>query len=69
MMNIGTRPTFDGHEQTLEVHILHFDHDIYGQPISVEFVSRLREERRFNSMEALKEQLNQDAIQAEQMLL
>ena len=68
MMNIGTRPTFDGSEQTLEVHILHFNHDIYGQPISVEFVSRLREERRFESMEALKEQLNQDAIQAEQVI-
>ena len=69
MMNIGTRPTFDGHEQTLEVHIFHFDRDLYGQPLSVEFVARLREERRFDSMEALREQLKQDAIQAEQELL
>lgn len=69
MMNIGTRPTFDGHEQTLEVHILHFHEDLYGQALSVEFVQRLREERRFDSMEALKEQLKQDAIQAEQALL
>ena len=68
MMNIGTRPTFDGHEQTLEVHILHFHEDLYGQALSVEFVKRLREERRFDSMEALKEQLKQDAIQAEQVL-
>lgn len=65
MMNIGMRPTFDGHKQTLEVHILHFHEDLYGQPLSVEFVKRLREERRFDSMEALKEQLKQDAIQAE----
>ena len=68
MMNIGTRPTFDGHEQTLEVHILHFHEDLYGQPLSVEFVDRLREERRFDSMDALKEQLKQDAIQVEQVL-
>lgn len=68
MMNIGTRPTFDGHEQTLEVHILHFHEDLYGQALSVEFVKRLREERRFDSMEALKEQLKQDAIQAEQAI-
>ena len=68
MMNIGTRPTFDGHEQTLEVHILHFHEDLYGQPLGVEFVDRLREERRFDSMDALKEQLKQDAIQAELVL-
>lgn len=68
MMNIGTRPTFDGHEQTLEVHILHFHEDLYGQALSVEFVKRLREERRFDSMEALQEQLKQDAIQAEQAI-
>ena len=68
MMNIGTRPTFDGHEQTIEVHILHFHEDLYGLPLSVEFVGRLREERRFDSMDALKEHLTHDAIQAEQML-
>ena len=68
MMNIGTRPTFDGHEQTLEVNIFHFDRDLYGQPLSVEFVDRLREERRFDSMEALREQLKEDTIQAEQVL-
>ena len=68
MMNIGTRPTFDGHEQTLEVHILHFHEDLYGQPLSVEFVDRLREERRFDNMDALREQLKQDAVQAEQAI-
>ena len=68
MMNIGMRPTFDGHQQTLEVNIFHFDRDLYGQPLSVEFIARLREERRFDSMDALKEQLKQDAIQAEHVL-
>ena len=60
MMNIGTRPTFEGHRQTLEVHILKEVGDIYGQALTVEFVSRLRSERRFDSREALVEQLRQD---------
>ncbi|MBR2290961.1 MAG: riboflavin biosynthesis protein RibF [Prevotella sp.] len=60
MMNIGTRPTFEGHRQTLEVHILKEVGDIYGQTLTVEFVSRLRSERRFDSREALVEQLRQD---------
>jgi riboflavin kinase/FMN adenylyltransferase len=68
MMNIGTRPTFDGQTTTLEVHILHHHEDLYGQPLSVAFVSRLREERPFDSVEALKLQLQQDAIQAEKEL-
>ena len=68
MMNIGTRPTFGQHPQTLEVHLLNYDGDLYGQALGVEFISRLREERRFQNMEALKEQLEQDAIQAERIL-
>jgi len=68
MMNIGTRPTFGQHKQTLEVHLLHYDNDLYGQRLMVEFVSRLREERSFGSPEALQEQLKQDALQAENIL-
>ena len=61
MMNIGTRPTFQGKQQTLEVHILNNKvGDIYGQPLTVEFMARLRSERRFNTREALMEQLRQD---------
>ena len=69
MMNIGTRPTFDGNHQTLEVNIFDFDEDLYGKALCVEFVSRLREERRFDSMEALREQLEKDEIQAKKELL
>jgi riboflavin kinase/FMN adenylyltransferase len=69
MMNIGTRPTFDGNHQTLEVNIFDFDEDLYGKSLCVEFVSRLREERRFDSMEALREQLEKDEIQAKKELL
>ena len=68
MMNIGTRPTFGGHETTLEVHILNHHEDLYGQSLSVAFVSRLREERRFDSAEALVRQLQQDAIKAESII-
>ena len=68
MMNIGTRPTFDGQEQTIEVHIFDCHEDLYGQLLKVSFVNRLREEQRFESLEALKEQLNKDAIRAQELL-
>ena len=60
MMNIGTRPTFGEHPQTLEVHLLDYRGDLYGQEITLTFVERLREERRFDSEEALKAQLEED---------
>ena len=66
MMNIGTRPTFNGTQQTLEVHILNFNDDIYGKMISVAFVHKLRNERQFPSKEALSEQLVKDAKMVEE---
>ena len=68
MMNIGTRPTFNGQRQTLEVNIFHLSKDLYGQRIEVTFAERLRGEQRFDSAEALKEQLQRDAIEAERIL-
>jgi len=68
MMNIGTRPTFGKHIRTLEAHLLHFSNDLYGQSLTIEFISRLREERTFENAEALREQLKKDALQAEQLL-
>ena len=68
MMNIGRRPTFDGHDTTLEVHILGLDADLYGQHLQVSFVQRLRDERHFETVEALREQLKRDALQAEQLV-
>ena len=64
MMNIGTRPTFDGHRQTLEVHVLNKVGNIYGRRLAVTFVCRLREERRFESREALTAQLSEDRTAA-----
>lgn len=59
-MNIGTRPTFGTHAQTLEVHILDYEGDLYGQEIRVSFMERLRDERRFDNIEELKVQLDED---------
>lgn len=68
MMNIGMRPTFDGHKRTLEVHVFRLNEDLYGQQLLVSFVERLREEQRFENVEALISQLQQDAVLAEQIL-
>ena len=68
MMNIGNRPTFHGHRQTLEVNILDFEGDLYGQVMTVSFVERLRAERRFDSPEALAVQLEADKEQVKQIL-
>ncbi|MDR2877370.1 MAG: bifunctional riboflavin kinase/FAD synthetase [Chromatiales bacterium] len=58
--NIGTRPTVDGTECRLEVHVLDFKGDLYGRHLRVEFHARLREERRFASLGALVAQIERD---------
>jgi riboflavin kinase/FMN adenylyltransferase len=68
MMNIGTRPTFNGQKQTLEVNIFDFEGNLYGKQIIVAFIERLRDERRFDSPEALVAQLEKDKQQVEQIL-
>lgn len=68
MMNIGIRPTFEGDKETLEVHILNFDKDIYGQYLQVQFVGRIRSERSFSGVEELKKQLKNDQNEAEKLL-
>ena len=64
MANLGTRPTVDGTKLLLEVHIFDFAQDIYGRELRIEFVSKLREERKFDGIEALKEQLGRDMVAA-----
>lgn len=68
MMNIGTRPTFDGEMQTLEVHLFRFDEDIYGKEVQVRFFNRIRDEKKFSGKEELVEQLQEDERQAKQLL-
>ncbi|VCU53491.1 Riboflavin biosynthesis protein RibF [Thermus thermophilus] len=58
--NVGTRPTLGGEERRFEVHLLGFAGELYGEEVRVRFLKRLREERRFPSLEALKAQIAQD---------
>lgn len=59
--NIGTRPTVDGLSARLEVHLFGFDRQIYGRHLEVELALRLRDEKKFDSFEALKAQIQRDA--------
>lgn len=68
MMNIGRRPTFGDHELTLEVHLLDFQRTIYGSDLRIEFVARMRDEQKFESVEALTEQLSRDRSRCKQLL-
>ena len=58
--NIGTNPTVSGDKFTAETYIIGFDKDIYGCEIRVEFVKRIRDEKKFDSLEALTEQIKKD---------
>lgn len=58
--NFGIRPTVNGSHAVLEVHILDFDKDIYGEEISVNFNKMIRAEKKFSSLDALKEQISLD---------
>lgn len=60
MMNIGTRPTVDGTTQTIEINLFDFNQEIYNQEITVSLLKRLRDEQKFESLDALKSQLGQD---------
>lgn len=68
MLNIGTRPTFDGHNTTIEAHLLDFNGNLYGQRLSVEFVARIRSERKFRNAAELVKQLKRDAEEAKRIL-
>ena len=62
-LSIGHRPTFDNGARTIEVHIMGFDEDIYGEDITVEFYAYLRPELKFASVEELIQQMNKDVDQ------
>lgn len=66
--NLGIRPTFDGQTRSLEVHLFDFSGDVYGQPMRVEFISRLRPEQRFASVGELVQQIQTDLRQARAIL-
>jgi riboflavin kinase/FMN adenylyltransferase len=60
MLSIGMNPTVDGTHRTIEVNIFNFDKDIYGEQISIHFVNRIREEMKFDSLDALVKQMDSD---------
>lgn len=60
MMNIGTRPTVDGTNQTIEVHYLDFQDDLYGQQLEIALLCFVRDEAKFASLEELKSQIAKD---------
>jgi riboflavin kinase / FMN adenylyltransferase len=61
--NVGVRPTVDGHKLTVEAHLLDFNEDIYGQPLKLDFVHRLRDERKFAGLDELVNQIQADVNQ------
>jgi riboflavin kinase/FMN adenylyltransferase len=62
--NVGTRPTVDGTRSLLEVHLFDFSGDIYGRYVQVGFLKKLRDERRYATFDALREQILRDVEQA-----
>jgi len=62
MMNIGVRPTVDGHKKVIEVNIFDFDQDIYDETITVQVFEFIRGEQKFDGLDGLKQQLAQDKM-------
>lgn len=60
MMNIGVNPTVNGTKQTIEVHFFNFNNNIYNKNIQINLLQRIRDEQKYESVEALKEQLSKD---------
>jgi riboflavin kinase/FMN adenylyltransferase len=67
--NIGYSPTFDDNEFTVEVHLLDFAENIYGEKIRINFIQRIRNEKKFANISELKEQIKQDIKTAHEILL
>ena len=68
MMNIGFNKTFNATQRTLEVHILNFDKNIYGEEIKVSFIKKIREVKKFANLEDLKSTLKIDENKVRNLL-
>ena len=66
--NIGVNPTFNDERPSIETYILDFEGDLYGRELEVEFVQKIRDEARFDGLEALVAQMNLDARDARRIL-
>lgn len=65
LMHFGPRATFNDLEDSLEIHLLDFDQDLYNQEVQVEVIKKLRDLKKFNSVEELKQQINADILTAQ----
>jgi riboflavin kinase/FMN adenylyltransferase len=65
--NIGLRPTFGETDLTVETHVLHYSGDLYGRSVRLSFVQRLRDERRFDDIDALRAQIEADVRTADRV--
>ena len=68
IMNIGIRPTVGGKNQTIEVHLLDFNDNLYGKIIQIQIAYRMRDEQKFSSVEKLVSQIKQDEIRARELI-
>ena len=68
VMNIGTRPTVDGQERSIEAHIIGLDKDLYNRRIQINMQSFIRKERKFDGLDSLKIQIQEDLNEALQLL-
>jgi riboflavin kinase/FMN adenylyltransferase len=66
--NLGVRPTFGGRRFVVEIHLIDFASDLYGEALTVHFVGRVRDEQRFESVEALTDRIAQDVAEAREIL-
>ena len=65
--NLGVNPTFEGKDFSIEVHVLGFSLNIYGKEVRVDFLKRLRDEKKFKSIDDLRKAISKDIIHAEKI--
>ncbi|MCG9126706.1 bifunctional riboflavin kinase/FAD synthetase [Candidatus Poribacteria bacterium] len=68
VVNIGFRPTFNGTEFQVESHLFDFDEVVYGETLEIFFIEKIRSERKFSTIHALRQQINRDIIAAGEIL-
>lgn len=66
--NLGYRPTVDSNKEALEVHLFDFKQEVYRKHVNVQFLHKIRDEKKFNTIELLKHQINLDIVQAKKFL-
>jgi riboflavin kinase/FMN adenylyltransferase len=66
VVNIGVRPTVSGERRTVEAHLLNFSGDLYGQTLKIQFLQKIRDEKKFSDLSQLKEQIQRDINQVSQ---